>query len=116
MHSSTCLAASRPSISPRCLAPPQISGHVAPRAQPVVHPRAMSRVMGRPDMALRAAAAEAVDAPSDQRIRIKLRAYLKELLTEAVEQIQEAARSSGALVSGPVYLPTRYGAKLFLKK
>ena len=51
--------------------------------------------------------AAAATAPSDQKIRIKLKAYQPHLLQESVGLITEAARSTGAHAGGPVYLPTR---------
>ena len=51
--------------------------------------------------------AAAATAPSDQKIRIKLKAYTANLLQESVGLITEAARSTGAHPGGPVYLPTR---------
>jgi hypothetical protein len=63
---------------------------------------------------VRAAAADASDASgaSDQKIRIKLKSYWIEMLAEAVEKIRDAADSTSARISGPVYLPTRYSAPL----
>ena len=51
--------------------------------------------------------AAAATAPTDQKIRIKLKAYQPHLLQESVGLITEAARSTGAHAGGPVYLPTR---------
>ncbi|CAL5218545.1 g234 [Coccomyxa viridis] len=62
-----------------------------------------SRCRAQP-LVVRAAAAT---APSDQKIRIKLKAYQPHLLQESVGLITEAARSTGAHAGGPVYLPTR---------
>ncbi len=42
-----------------------------------------------------------------QKIRIKLKAYDHRLLDQAVEEIVEAVRSTGAKISGPVPLPTK---------
>lgn len=42
-----------------------------------------------------------------QKIRIKLKAYDHRLLDQAVEEIVETARRSGAKISGPVPLPTK---------
>ncbi|MBI2909911.1 MAG: 30S ribosomal protein S10 [Chloroflexi bacterium] len=42
-----------------------------------------------------------------QKIRIKLKAYDHRILDQAAEQIVETAERTGALVAGPVPLPTR---------
>jgi len=42
-----------------------------------------------------------------QKIRIKLKAYDHRLLDQAVEEIVETAKSTGAKISGPVPLPTK---------
>lgn len=42
-----------------------------------------------------------------ERIRIKLRAYDHRLLDASAKEIVEAARRTGALVSGPIPLPTK---------
>ncbi len=57
-------------------------------------------------MVVRAAAADA--SASGQKIRIKLKSYWAEMLAEAVEKIRDAAVSTSARISGPVYLPTRF--------
>jgi small subunit ribosomal protein S10 len=44
---------------------------------------------------------------SQQKIRIKLRAYDHRLLDQSVKDIVEAARRTGARVAGPVPLPTK---------
>ena len=63
-----------------------------------------------------AAAAEAVAPETEaegepeiaqEKLRIKLKAYSKTLIGEAVEMILEAARSTGAKVGGAASLPTR---------
>lgn len=41
-----------------------------------------------------------------QKIRIKLKAYDHELLDNSASRIVEAAKSTGASVSGPIPLPT----------
>lgn len=41
-----------------------------------------------------------------QRIRIRIRAYDHKLIDQSAKQIVETARKSGALISGPVPLPT----------
>ena len=57
-------------------------------------------------LVVRAAAATSL---SDQKIRIKLKAYQIHLLQESVGLITEAARSTGAHAGGPAYLPTKWG-------
>ncbi len=47
------------------------------------------------------------DVTPEQRIRIRLRAYDHRLLDQSVGKIVETAKRSGALVVGPVLLPTR---------
>lgn len=42
-----------------------------------------------------------------QRIRIKLKAYDHRLLDQAVKEIVESVKRTGARISGPVPLPTR---------
>ncbi|MFA5356097.1 MAG: 30S ribosomal protein S10 [Candidatus Omnitrophota bacterium] len=42
-----------------------------------------------------------------QKIRIKLKAYDHRLLDQAVEEIVETVKSTGAKISGPVPLPTK---------
>ncbi len=42
-----------------------------------------------------------------QRIRIKLKAFDHRILDQSAEQIVEAAERTGAVVSGPIPLPTR---------
>jgi small subunit ribosomal protein S10 len=42
-----------------------------------------------------------------QKIRIKLKAYDHRLLDQAVEEIVETAKRTGANISGPVPLPTK---------
>lgn len=42
-----------------------------------------------------------------QKIRIKLKAYDHRLLDQAVEEIVDTVRRTGAQISGPVPLPTR---------
>jgi small subunit ribosomal protein S10 len=49
----------------------------------------------------------AATAVAEQKIQIKLKAYTADLLQESVALISDAASSTGARVSGPVYLPTR---------
>lgn len=62
------------------------------------------------DVLSRQAAAEESDqfeAIPQQRIRIKLKSYSVPAIQQSVQTIIEAANSTGAKVSGPVYLPTR---------
>ncbi len=42
-----------------------------------------------------------------QRIRIKLRAYDHRILDQSVGRIIDSARRTGAIIAGPVLLPTR---------
>jgi len=42
-----------------------------------------------------------------QKIRIRLKAYDQRLLDQAVVEILDAARRTGAKVSGPIPLPTK---------
>jgi small subunit ribosomal protein S10 len=42
-----------------------------------------------------------------QKIRIKLKAYDQRLLDQAVEEIVETVKRTGAKISGPVPLPTK---------
>ncbi|MEW6410406.1 MAG: 30S ribosomal protein S10 [Nitrospirota bacterium] len=42
-----------------------------------------------------------------QRIRIRLKAYDHRLLDQAVQEIVDTARRTGARISGPVPLPTK---------
>ena len=42
-----------------------------------------------------------------QKIRIKLKAYYHRLLDQAVSEIVETVRRTGAKISGPVPLPTK---------
>jgi small subunit ribosomal protein S10 len=41
-----------------------------------------------------------------QRLRVKLRSYDHKMLDDSLAKIVEAARRTGALVTGPVLLPT----------
>ena len=41
-----------------------------------------------------------------QKIRIRLRAYVHELIDSSAQQIVESAKRTGAEVSGPIPLPT----------
>jgi len=43
----------------------------------------------------------------NQKIRIKLRAYDHRLLDRSVQEIVDAAKRTGARLSGPIPLPTR---------
>ncbi len=42
-----------------------------------------------------------------QKIRIRLKAYDHRLLDQAVEEIVETAKRTGAKISGPIPLPTK---------
>ena len=44
---------------------------------------------------------------SEQKIRIRLKAYDHRLLDQSVSEIVETAKRTGAKVSGPVPLPTK---------
>ena len=44
---------------------------------------------------------------SKQRIRIKLKAYDHTLLDKSTDKIVRTARSAGAIISGPIPLPTK---------
>jgi small subunit ribosomal protein S10 len=44
---------------------------------------------------------------ADNKIRIKLRAYDYKLLDNAVKDIVNTARRTGASIIGPIFLPTR---------
>ena len=43
----------------------------------------------------------------NQRIRIKLKSYDYNLVDKSIEKIVKTVKSTGALVSGPIPLPTR---------
>ena len=43
---------------------------------------------------------------ANQKIRIKLKAYEHDLIDQSAEKIVDAARRTGARVSGPIPLPT----------
>ena len=43
---------------------------------------------------------------ANQKIRIRLRAYDHELIDSSAKKIVEAAKKTGAVVSGPIPLPT----------
>ncbi len=45
--------------------------------------------------------------PAQQTIRIRLKAYDHRVLDRSAQQIVEAAERTGAIVAGPVPLPTR---------
>ena len=47
-----------------------------------------------------------VTLTTDQKIRIRLKAYDHQLLDRSVKEIVETVRRSGARVAGPVLLPT----------
>lgn len=46
------------------------------------------------------------DTKAKQRIRIKLKAYDHKIIDQSAVQIIEAAERSGAIVAGPIPLPT----------
>jgi len=48
----------------------------------------------------------AVDAPTRQRIRIKIRAYDSKIIDQSTRTIIDTAERSGAEISGPIPLPT----------
>jgi len=56
---------------------------------------------------LAAAASAPPSQQSKQKIRVKLKSYEVDLLRDSVDQILEAATSTGATVAGPVPLPTK---------
>lgn len=58
-------------------------------------------------MSLAVRATASAEAAGEQKIRIKLRSYWTEMLADSVEKIRQAAVSTNARISGPVYLPTR---------
>ena len=45
--------------------------------------------------------------PDAQRIRIRLRAYDHRILDTSTQDIVETAKNTGALVTGPIPLPTK---------
>jgi len=45
--------------------------------------------------------------PGQQRIRIKLNSYDYRLIDQSTARIMETAKRTGALIAGPVLLPTR---------
>jgi small subunit ribosomal protein S10 len=47
-----------------------------------------------------------VTLTTDQKIRIRLKAYDHQLLDRSVKEIVETVRRTGARISGPVLLPT----------
>lgn len=48
-----------------------------------------------------------VSGSGKERIRIKLRSYDHRMLDQSVGRIIEAAKRTGAMISGPVLLPTK---------
>ena len=76
------------------LAPPCCSGQFATRS--VRLPAHSSRLRVR---------AEVTAPPPAQKIRIKLKSYHPELLSESVEQIQQAADTTGACYPFPRHAP-----------
>ena len=53
--------------------------------------------------------------PGKQKIRIKLKAYDYRILDRSVKEIVEAARRTGAKVSGPIPLPTSFNKYTVLR-
>jgi len=53
--------------------------------------------------------------PAKQKIRIKLKAYDYRILDRSVREIVEAARRTGAKVSGPIPLPTSFNKYTVLR-
>jgi small subunit ribosomal protein S10 len=53
--------------------------------------------------------------PAKQKIRIKLKAYDYRILDRSVTEIVEAARRTGAKVSGPIPLPTSFNKYTVLR-
>jgi small subunit ribosomal protein S10 len=53
--------------------------------------------------------------PAKQKIRIKLKAYDYRILDRSVKEIVEAARRTGAKVSGPIPLPTSFNKYTVLR-
>jgi small subunit ribosomal protein S10 len=47
------------------------------------------------------------EQPLQQKIRIRLRAYDHRMLDDSLAKIVEAAKRTGATISGPVLLPTQ---------
>jgi small subunit ribosomal protein S10 len=47
------------------------------------------------------------EQPLQQKIRIRLRAYDHRMLDDSLTKIVEAAKRTGATISGPVLLPTQ---------
>lgn len=46
------------------------------------------------------------EAATEQRIRIKIRAYDHKLIDQSAKQIVDTAKKSGAQIAGPIPLPT----------
>src|ERR1700704_6452362 len=57
-------------------------------------------------MAEATAPAKKSDAPSKQRIRIRLKAYDHKVIDQAAKQIIDTALRTGASLAGPIPLPT----------
>ena len=77
--------------------PPTMAAALLPAARPVAARRAPGPAR---------ATSEAAPPPA-QKIRIKLKSFDTARLVESADLVVEAAKSSGASVSGPVPLPTR---------
>ena len=72
-------------------------------------------VQAEPAVVAAAAAPAAADSARetlDFKLRIKLRSYFADKLSESVDKIREAVASTSAHLSGPVYLPTRFPPSL----
>lgn len=54
-------------------------------------------------------AAALAESAARKRLRIRLKSYWLDLLQASVDRILEAAKTTGATVSGPVFLPRRWG-------
>eukprot|EP00798_Chlamydomonas_sp_ICE-L_P008154 gene8154-1407_t len=52
-------------------------------------------------------ATEVIGGPENVRLRIRMRGYDIELLKDAVEQIQQVCKLTGAEFIGPIMLPTK---------
>ncbi len=48
------------------------------------------------------------EQPTQQKIRIRLRAYDHRMLDDSLAKIVETAKRTGATISGPVLLPTQF--------
>jgi small subunit ribosomal protein S10 len=73
----------------------------------MVMPSAVFASGRAPVRARPAVAARQVQCQAGLRLKIKLKAYNKDLLDQAVELVNEAIADTGARCRGPAYLPTR---------